>query len=516
MPPVRRTWDDTCLEDLAVLVSEEVLERGRACLLHGRVEARLAAGNRLAGAVLGTNGWYTATAALEEHGIVTTCTCPYQGPVCKHAVALVLSRLAEPGAFLDLQGPAGPAALDPEELRRLCLELCLAAPREAIRLLQGREAGANAEAAAHAAAGLLVHPHAFRDPESLAERLAWVGGKLLPAVSAGDAGALRAALELAERLLAAWEEGAADAPLADPIGRYLRDLAAAWPAEGPEEARARLRQLCRPTAVAFGGELGRLLRAAGERTAPAGMPPVVEEIFRLLSGGPSSPVVKTVSMESLLLLLDAYERWGSTDEAAALARAALRRPDETERYVFRRRLAGYHAARGERRQALAYLTANFLCRPDVPGWVELRRAALAAGEWERVWREIRPAVLAAPVGLRVQAALDEGDRELLLILAPDLAPDEPRAVAVWSAAAEIDPELGFALLAEEAWRALADGGRAARRRAADCLRALARVCRARGWEERWEQVRVRLGREFPNARGWPELGALLGRGEGPG
>ena len=232
MKPELQAWRDVCYEDLAVLVTEPIVSRGRDYLRQGQVGARLVAEERLAGSVMGSNGWYVTTATLVGGEIKSTCTCPYQGTPCKHAVALILCWLADPLSFLDLEAEPRLYSADPGELRRLNRELCLAAPQAAVSLLTGRDPDdSTAVTYAAMARNLLAWPQAaVRNPEALAERLAWVGGKVAGAVTAGDQGAIDAALDLVEKLFAVWRDAPTTPRLAEVIGEYVRRLAEAWPA----------------------------------------------------------------------------------------------------------------------------------------------------------------------------------------------------------------------------------------------------------------------------------------------
>ncbi|MGE5549244.1 MAG: SWIM zinc finger family protein [Bacteroidota bacterium] len=503
-----RGWRDVCLEDLAVLVDEHLMARGREYLARGHVGACLAADDRLAGAVLGSSGWYVTLVSLRAGEIEAACSCPYQGRFCKHAVALVLAWLADPGSFLDLCHASLLMTADADVLRRICMELCLAAPRAAAALL-AKPAETPHAAAAALARNLLAWPKATHDPAGLAERLDWVSSRLLAGVIDGDVEAARAAVELLEKLLAAWSEAPAKPGFTALVSGYIKRLAETWPrARRPIEPE-RLAGLCRPERTVFAPELGIFLRAAGgsELTALIGEP-VSREIFALLGRADAQPV-KTASFESLLLLLDAYERWDQIREAAALAQAGLRRPDRAERYVLRGRLAQYHERLGERRQALAYLIANFRERPDVAGWETLRRTAMAADEWPRVKLEIWPVVVNADLEIQTRAALDEADPELLMNLAGTADETDRHALAIWTALGELAPEKSLDYLVQGARSALSDGGRAARARARDFLRAAGRLCRTQGWHRRWETIRAALRSDFPPALNWPELGAIL-------
>ncbi len=512
MDETPHTWRDVCLEDLAALVPVPIMARGRACYTRSQVVACLVAQNSLAGSVLGSAGWYTTTAVLVDGRIKTTCTCPYQGAPCKHAVALIMSWLDSPDTFLDLPRALTPMEESPENLRRICLELCLAAPQKAVQLLAGEQAfSGTGEAAAALANNLLSWPLGTRpDLPALTERLSWVGERLAAALAGPDQGVAGAALDLAERLMSVWASGPSDQRLAIAVGAYLHSLAKAWP-KGlrGQELDERLCHLWQPEAKAFTAELSLLMLAAG--SGPPDDPGRLHgrEVMCLLEGGSQPELVKAVSFESILLLLDAYERWGCLPDAVALAKTGLRRPVEGERYALRRRLAGYHQERGERRQALAHLTANFRDRPDLEGWELLHRIALATGEWERVKKGIWPIVLAGGRELRVAAALAEKDRTLLAELAGELETADKQAIPVWMALAEIDSERSLALLLAGARAYLGQGGRSARRQAANFLRALGRIYSDREWPARWERIRAELREEYPLAQGWPELGSLL-------
>ena len=235
--------------------------------------------------------------------------------------------------------------------------------------------------------------------------------------------------------------------------------------------------------------------------------------MELLRRGPAGGLAKSASFEVILLLLDAYVRWDRVRDAILLAQSAMRREDEAERYVLRNRLARYHEQTGGRRQALAYLTANFRARPDAAGWDVLRQAAQAVGEWERVKAETWPVVTRADLDLQIRAALDEKDPDLLDLLAKTLGDDDERAIPVRAGVAVFDPERGLGLLLQGARTALGEGGRLARRRAAGFLRAAGRLCRNQEWTDRWAEIRAQLRAEFPPALNWPELGSLLGRDE---
>ena len=513
MEETPRAWRDVCLEDLAALVPERIMERGRACYSRSQVVACLVAHDSLAGSVLGSAGWYTTTAVLADGRIKTTCTCPYQGAPCKHAVALIVSWLDSPGSFLDLPRALSAMEAGPEGLRRLCLELCLAAPQRAIQLLAGEQAfSGTGEAAAALAHSLLSWPRGSRpDVSALTERLSWVGERLAAALTHSDQEAAGAAVDLAERLLSVWASiPTTDRRLATAVGSYLRSLADAWPKDlRGQEIDESLHRLWTPEAKVFTAELSLLMLAAGSALPDEPPREHGREVMRLLECGPQPELVKAVSFESLLLLLDAYERWDRPGEAIALAKAGLRRPVEGERYALRRRLAGYHQERGERRQALPHLAANFRARPDVEGWELLYRTGVAAGEWARVRKEVWPVVLAGGRELRAAAALAEKDRALLAELAGELGPADRQAIPVWMALAEIDPERGLAFLLAGTRAYLSQGGHMARRQAANFLRVLGRVCRDQDWLERWSRIRAELREEFPLALGWPELGSLL-------
>lgn len=504
-----RTWRDVCLEDLAALVPPAILDRGRDYFRRGHVTARLAAGDRLSGSVLGGSGWYTAQAALAGENIEAECTCPYQGPFCKHAAALVLAWLEEPGSFHDLS--AAIAGAGREDLARLARELALAAPRKAIALLtaQGeqRESG---EALAALAGNLLSRPKlAWRDPEALAERLDWILGRL-SAAAADDPAMLGAAVDLASRLLAVWGEASDPAVSADLVGRYLRSLAGLWPREAAVDTQTRgaLLGLFQPEAKVFAGELGLLVMATGcEDVAAAVREAPAREVLDMLRFGIAR--AGSASIESVLLLLDAYERADRIQEAAALARSALRRPDGAECYVLRQRLARYCLRMGARRQAAAYLTANFKARPDVQGWEELRRIALSIGEWARIRRDVQPSLEKAPDEVRIRAALDEKDRAAIVSLnegRDDLAQE---SLALRAALADLDPEQGLPLLLRGLRACLDHGGYAARRQAAGYIRAAGGICRRLGRLEYWRETMARLRADYPAAANWPELGALF-------
>ncbi|MGQ9778929.1 MAG: SWIM zinc finger family protein [Bacillota bacterium] len=511
-----RRWEEFSCTDLAASVPESLLERGREYLRRGLVTARLYGGEILAASVLGSAGWYTVRAELRHGQIAADCTCPYQGDLCKHAVALLLAWLTERETFLDLDRTPLFTEGDVERLRRLCRALALAAPQEAMALLTGGAAAEEKKGTAAALAGSFrLGPYALRDPAALAERLAWVGERLSSAVAAGDPEAAVAACELAERLLAAWAEASFPERLLPPLADYLQHLAAVKPPAGPEglTLRSRLLGLFRRETLPFFGELGLLfLSWCGGPPRPEELTGTAAEVVALLAG-PGPETAKSVGFESLLLVLEAYRRWGRPEAAVALAKAGLRRPEEAERYVLRERLAAYHLEKGERRQALAYLLANFRLRPAEEGWKALRRMAMAAGEWPRIKGEVWPLVVRGDLALRIAAALDEKDPELLRRVGEELGADDPRAVAVWTALAALAPEEALdRLLAAARWH-LAHGGYRSRRSAAAFLRAAEKVCRAAGWEERWEAIRTSLREEFGPLVRWPELGALLaGRG----
>ena len=507
-----RRWTDLSFADLAAAIPEAILARARDSLRTGRVEARLYTREALAGGILGSAGWYTATVRLAGGRLKAECTCPYQGAICKHAAALLLAWLEQPDSFLDLEAIPLLREAAPGELRRFCLSLSLAAPRKAAALLtaSARE-GEKPGAAAALARDFWLAPRALRDPEGLAERLAWVAERLSRAIGRGDPEAAAAACDLLERLLALWIEAPSPERLSPTIGRYLRRLSAAAPAGGLGDAvRPRLLGLFRREFLPFLGEISLVFLAwCGGPPRQEELSGTPAEIAALLAAGPEPGLVKSVGFESLLLTLDAHWRWEERPAAIALAGAGLRRPDEGERYVLRQRLAGYHLESGERRQALAYLLANFRLRPDVEGWHLLRDTALAAEEWTRVRREIWPIVLGNGLELRIAAALDEGDPELLAHVARAVDEDHPRAVAVFSALAGFAPEEALGRLTGAARSHLARGGHRSRRLAAEFLRAAGRICRAKGWEERWERIRAELRAEFGPATRWPELGALL-------
>lgn len=509
-----RRWPDLSFADLAAAVPEPVLARGRECLRRGRVAARLRTEEALAGSVLGSAGWYTATARLAEGRLEAECTCPYQGAVCKHAAALLLAWLEEPATFLDLEAAPSLRDATPEDLRRFCLSLCLAAPQKAIRLLVASPPGEEEPGAAAALArSFWLAPRALRDPEGLAERLSWVAERLSAAIGQGDPEAAAAACDLAERLLAAWMEASSPEQIGPSIGRYLRRLASAAPAGGLGEAiRPRLLGLFRRESLPFLGELGLVFLAwCGGPPREGELSGTPAEVVALLAAGPEPGLVKSVGFEGLLLTLDAHWRWGGRSAAIALARAGLRRSDEGERYVLRQRLAGYHLEFGERRQALAYLLANFRLRPDVEAWRLLRDTAMAAEEWPRIRREVWPIVMADGLELQIAAALDEADPELLSSVARAVGEDHPRAAAVWSGLAAFAPEEALDRLIGAARSHLTRGGHRSRRLAAEFLRAAGRVCRAKGWEQRWEGIRAELREEFGPAVRRPELGSLLGQ-----
>ncbi|MGE5529825.1 MAG: SWIM zinc finger family protein [Patescibacteria group bacterium] len=520
MDATPHAWRDVALEDLEAVVPRAVLERGREYLSHGRVAARLVAGDRLAGSVMGSAGWYTAEITLAGGELVSACTCPYDGPFCKHAVALLLAWLNDPAGFADLESLLAAWEASPGALRRLSRELCLAAPARALQLLAPGGDGAGVEAAASLASNVLAWKEAsLRDLDALGERLDWLAQQLGLAVARGDADAAAAWADLAGRLLDLWREAPAGERLTGLVRRHLLAAADAFAGRGGQSSPAlveRLAGLIGPETRPFLVEIVRWLIAAGAEAGDlAAAGGEAREVMNLLRRGPSVELVKTADFSALLLLLDALERWRRPGEAAALARACLRRPEEAERYVFRQRLARYHLDAGERRQGLAYLCANFRARPDQAGWEALRRVAREAAEWPRVKREIWPVVLAGGRDLRARAALDERDPELLSTLAAELGHADRWAVTVRAALAAYDPESGLGLLLAGARDALSDGGYAARKRAASYLRALARACRGLGRAGRWEEIRAGLREEFPPALNWPELGALLAGEEEP-
>jgi len=517
--PILLTWRDVCLEDLAALVPEPLMTRGHDCFARGQVVARLAVEDRLAATVLGSAGWYTAQATLAAGRIKTACTCPYQGSPCKHATALVLAWLAEPASFLDLTRVAPLATASPADLRRICLELCLAAPQAAVTLLGGDPGpAAGTKAAVALASNLLAWPKVAGVPEALAERLDWISQQLFTAMASGDAEAIRAGIELAEKLLAVWVETPRVQRLTDLTANYLLGLSRSWPSGTvaiPRDDRSRLAGLLRPETRTYAGEISLLIMAADLDAVELAIADGVGlEVLGLLRSGPLPIMVQSASFESLLLLLDTYDRWGRQRDAIVLARACLRRTDEAERYVLHRRLAQYHQGLGERRQALAYMTASFRARPDVGGWEMLRKTAMAAEEWPRIKREVWPVAAGGAVELRARAALDEGDPELTRAVADALRDTDRLAVSIWTALAAFDPEQSLDLLVRGARVALGLGGHAGRRRAAGFIQAAARVCRGNHWEARWEEIRSGLRAEFGPALNWPELGSLLRSADG--
>ncbi len=207
--------------------------------------------------------------------------------------------------------------------------------------------------------------------------------------------------------------------------------------------------------------------------------------------------------------------------------ARLRTPDEKRVVgsrgpveVFHHRLEGVQPGRGQGRpcahdipicdpangqRANEYRNGHTACREDA-----LRRTAQVVGEWPRVKREIWPVVSGLPLSVRVRAAMDERDPEMIRSLAGEVRDTDEGAVLVWVALGELDPERALDLLVDGVRSALADGGRAARRRAREFMRGAGRLCRARGWEDRWTTCRRTLTEEFPSAVNWPDLGALLG------
>ncbi|NLG84044.1 MAG: hypothetical protein GX493_05425 [Firmicutes bacterium] len=510
-------WDEFTTADLVALVPEPLLERGRDYLRRGLVAARLYGGDTLAASVLGSAGWYTVRAELRHGQIAITCTCPYQGDFCKHAVALLLAWLTERKTFLDLARVPLIVEGDADRLRGLCRALALAAPQAAMALLIGDGAPAERKGTAAALADAFrLGPYALRDAAVLAERLAWVGDRLATAVAAGEAEAAKAACDLAERLLVAWGEASCPERLGPPIADYLRRLAAVKPpaASAGPVLRSRLLGLFRREALPFFGELGLLfLSWGGGPPGPAELGGTAAEVIALLDN-PTAETAKSVGFESFLLVLEGYRRWGRPEAAVALAKAGLRRSGEDERYFLRERLAAYHLARDERRQALAYLLANFRLRPTEEGWKTIRRTAVAAGEWPRIKKEVWPLVHRGDLALKMAAALDEKDPGLLREVGEQLGGDDPRAAPVWAALAASAPEEALARLLALAREQLLRGGYRARRAASAFLRAAAKVCGAMGWEERWEEIRQGLREEFGPLVRWPELGALLAAREG--
>ena len=500
-------WCDICYEDLAVLVTEKMMSRGREYLDRGQVAGRLLAGETLAASVLGSLGWYTVNASLASGRIETACTCPYQGGYCKHAAALILAWLTEPQSFFE------PTASDiwreagEEDLRRLCLELSLASPRTAVSLLTGRspETG-TLQAYAGLARNLSVLGRFSTDDLcELRERLAWAGPELFQALSHGDEAAAQACLQLAEKLLAAWAEAPANAVLTGLLEEYLQDLMRAWPAETRFPATD-VTALCRPEYRLFAAEISSLALRSG-RAAEVDAGPY-KLVLAILESAPGFAPAAAADFDVILLLLDAYARWNRLTEAVALARAALKRGDDSERYVLRERLAGYHSRRTEPRQALAYMTVNFKQRPDKAGWVVLRRASCQAGEWQRIKKDIWPSVCKGTRDLCLQAAMDERDRDLLreLIADPGM---EAKRTAILDILAEYEPEWCWPQLREGAAKDLRDGTRSGRKSAAANLCALARIARRQGWPERWEALRLEFRRDYAWALNWPELGCIL-------
>ncbi|RIH83197.1 putative pterin-4-alpha-carbinolamine dehydratase [Meiothermus luteus] len=87
------------LESLLALAEEGVLERGRQRFLQGAILEAARGRQRLQARVAGSSPFpYRVEIDLRKGS--WRCTCPYQGPICKHVVAVALAALEAPEIFV--------------------------------------------------------------------------------------------------------------------------------------------------------------------------------------------------------------------------------------------------------------------------------------------------------------------------------------------------------------------------------------------------------------------------------
>ena len=109
--------------------SPAIFQRGERYLRLGTIRNFTAQPGQVSATIHGSYGDYAIIIAEEAHGLHMSCSCPYDGVVCKHMVAVLL-RFVEDGVA---QAPATPAAtagpvllpkeLTLEEIERMMAEL---------------------------------------------------------------------------------------------------------------------------------------------------------------------------------------------------------------------------------------------------------------------------------------------------------------------------------------------------------------------------------------------------------
>lgn len=111
-------------DDIAALAPAVITARGWAYYQEERVFARIFLGDRIAARVVGSDRDYRTVVAENEKGLCFECDCPFDGPVCKHAVALLFSWILRRTEFADVTLPVARLAGMPAGLAaRLLTEL---------------------------------------------------------------------------------------------------------------------------------------------------------------------------------------------------------------------------------------------------------------------------------------------------------------------------------------------------------------------------------------------------------
>lgn len=106
-----RLADLTC-EDVQRLAPQPIVARGWTYFVEERVHSRIAMRDRIAASVVGHERDYRTGAAEQSAGFSFRCDCPFEGPVCKHAIALLFDWVQRRNEYYDGEGLA-------DELARL-------------------------------------------------------------------------------------------------------------------------------------------------------------------------------------------------------------------------------------------------------------------------------------------------------------------------------------------------------------------------------------------------------------